>query len=344
MLFQFSLPSGEMMDVKMPTVSVVLPVFNAAAYLPQCIESILKQSYDDFELIIVDDGSCDSSLLIMYEYAQKDDRIIIVKNRENQGLISVLNNVVILCKGKYIARMDADDWSEPNRLATQVDYLDKHDRVAIVGSWIRLFGQKNETWHYRQHDEFIKALLLFKTNGFPHNSIICRKFVFEKFKYNVSYPYIEDTELWIRIMLDAPRIKFANIPIVLTHYRISDNQTSAKHKVMQDDGYIQIITNILQRLVPGVTEAEINIHFAIINGIVPKTKKELIDMGCWVCKLSGMYNNFLPDSFAVIAEKWGLVCLRFTKRKFAYQQFIFFKPREPKFTFLFEKNFIQDEK
>src|SRR5688572_5358734 len=115
-----------------PPVSVVLPVYNGQQYIHEAVSSIQNQSFQDFEFLIVDDGSTDDTPAILQEFARRDDRIRLY-HQENSGLISSLNRMCRVARGLYIARMDADDISLPNRLRRQIDYLDSHSDVGIVG-------------------------------------------------------------------------------------------------------------------------------------------------------------------------------------------------------------------
>lgn len=319
-----------------PKVSIVLPVYNAEPYLSQCIESMLNQTFDDFELLIINDGSTDNSLEVMNAYAAIDSRIKLINNTTNIGLVSVLNQSVEQCLGEYVARMDADDWSEPDRLELQFNYLECHPKVGIVGSWIKLFGEKNEIWHYRNNDAFIKTLLLFKTNGFPHNSIMLRKSVFEKFKYNREYKHIEDTELWLRIMFQEPELEFANIPKVLTHYRIWPQQTSSLHVKKQDCGYERVIENALKIIISDICSDDLYCHFQLIEFDSTSSCTDA-DVGRWVQKLCDEYNQLIQDEFHVIAEKWLNYCFKVTdSREGALELYNQFKPHYVQFNFLTE--------
>jgi glycosyltransferase involved in cell wall biosynthesis len=319
-----------------PKISVVLPVYNAEFYLAQCIDSLLCQTFRDFELLIINDGSTDGSLSIMRRYSEVDSRIRAINHSDNIGLISVLNQSVEQCSGKYVARMDADDWSEPERLQLQFDYLESHPKVGIVGSWIKLFGEKDEIWHYRNNDSFIKSLLLFKTNGFPHNSIMLRKTVVEKFNYDSEFKHIEDTELWLRIMFQDPEIEFANIPKVLTHYRIWSQQTSSLYLEEQNRGYKKIIKSALNQIIPEFQSYDLQCHFQLIE-FDSTSSCTTEHVGKWLQKISFQYNKFKQDEYHVIAEKWLKYCLKATgTREQALHLYGRYKPNNMQFNFLLE--------
>ncbi|MEH6710870.1 MAG: glycosyltransferase family 2 protein [Paraglaciecola polaris] len=320
-------------------VSIILPVFNAEPYLAQCIDSLLNQNFKKFELLIINDGSTDGSFNIIKQYAAMDNRVKVINHINNIGLINVLNQSVEHCCGQYIARMDADDWCEPERLQLQFEYLESHPKVGIVGSWIELFGEKNEIWHYRTSNSFIKSLLLFKTNGFPHNSVMLRKPLLERFKYNKNFKHIEDTELWLRIMFQTPQVEFANIPKVLTHYRIWPQQTSSLYLDEQNSGYQQLITNALSLIIEDLRPCDIESHFQLIE-IDPASSHSVKSVGQWVQKLSWYYNQFQQDEFYVIAEKWLKYCLNVSRsKKQALELYQRFKPENMQFDFLVEVKF-----
>ncbi|WP_110186270.1 glycosyltransferase family 2 protein [Pokkaliibacter plantistimulans] len=290
----------------MPKVSVVLPVFNAAPYLNQCIDSILNQTLQNIELVIVDDGSTDESVDIARSYLEKDRRVRLLQNKKNMGLINILNRAPEICQSKYIARMDADDWSVPERLLLQCDYLDANSEIDVVGSWIKLFGGRNEVWHYRAQNDFIKALLLFKNNGMPNNSIVVRRELLEQFKYDSSYIHVEDAEFWTRVMIERPDVRFANLPKVLTHYRIHNTQVSEKHRDVQQFQYKRIVRRLVEFVAGSVTEDEWLCHWSLIED----TGQELAAIARWVNKLITAYQGKFGYGEYAIEEKWLNICIK----------------------------------
>ena len=122
-----------------PCVTVIMPVFNTAPYLALAIESILNQTFSDFEFLIFDDSSTDNSLEIIKKYALIDDRIVYFHNDKNQGLVECLNQGIKISRGDYIARMDSDDISELYRLENQIAFLQENKEIGIVGGWIEIF-------------------------------------------------------------------------------------------------------------------------------------------------------------------------------------------------------------
>jgi len=201
-----------------PKISVLLPVYNSEVYLQQAIDSIFSQRFADFELLVVDDGSTDSSASIVKTY--QDPRIRYCEFT-HQGLACTLNRAIELAKGDYLARMDADDISLPERFSRQVDYLDSHPKCGMVGTWASIMIQDKEPDRTHKHPYkncLIKFFLLFN-NPFVHSSVMMRKDVVKAIGGYTEDPNRqppEDYELWSRM---ARTCLLANIPEILHIYR-----------------------------------------------------------------------------------------------------------------------------
>jgi len=204
----------------MPKISVVMPNYNCEKYLPEAIESILNQTFTDFEFIIVDDGSTDKSWEIIQEYAKKDDRIIAIKNEKNLKICKTLNKWLELVRWKYIARMDSDDIAEKEWLDKVYNKIISNSELWLVGSnfiIIDKFWKKMWEKQFPETDKECKNAIWFR-NPFAHNTIIFRKKCFEDFWwYDEKYLYAEDLELWIRFW---QKYKFYNIQENLVRYRV----------------------------------------------------------------------------------------------------------------------------
>jgi len=153
-------------------ISVVMPVYNGGKYLPESIESILNQSYKEFEFIIVNDGSSDRSLEIIQHYANQDNRIKII-SRENKGNVFSLNEGILNATGKYIARIDQDDIARKERLKKQLEFM-QNNNLDICGSSVELFNNKGQVlkqWHYPKTDRDIKYTLILMCS-FAHPSVM----------------------------------------------------------------------------------------------------------------------------------------------------------------------------
>lgn len=289
-------------------VSVLIPLHNCALYVEEALQTILRQTYQQLEIIIIDDGSTDNTVKIVKEIAKKDSRIVFI-SESNKGISKTLNQAVTLSKGAYITRMDGDDLSALNRIELQKKFLDENACIDIVGSWIRLFGDRDEIFYFRQYDEFIKAMLLFRHAGFAHTTVFARRELFEKFKYDPRYDFAEDAELWSRMVIDSPNIKFANIPKVLCNYRIHEHQVCSLRKETQENRSRSLIFKYIKFFLPNVTKKEIEVHYWIINKKNDLNEKELIETGEWIRKLSDAFNQKISDEYFCISERWYRFCL-----------------------------------
>jgi len=203
----------------MPEISVIMPVYNGEKYLSEAIESILSQTFKDFEFIIINDGSTDQTENIIKSY--NDSRIIYKKNVENLGLSKSFNIGIALSHGEYIARMDADDISVPKRFERQIQFLKKRLAVDIVGSSMTLVDEHGEEYdtYRRQLDHVdIKFSCLFST-PMMHPTVMGKTKIFKDHHYNENLRNSEDYELWSRLLFET-NTHFANIHEPLLLYRI----------------------------------------------------------------------------------------------------------------------------
>jgi len=208
-----------------PTISVIMPVYNTAKYLNEAIESILNQTFTNFELIIVNDCSTDNSKQIILQY--NDDRIIYHENVKNQGLVYSLNFALNLAKGIFIARMDSDDISVSDRFQKQISFLFKNTHIDLVGSNYYRINSKGKTLNFINYpscDVDIKFGLLFNS-VLAHPSIMFRRRLIDLnlFLYNEDFFPAEDYYLWSTLIT---KIKIENIKEYLLYYRISNYQIS----------------------------------------------------------------------------------------------------------------------
>lgn len=220
-----------------------MPVYNGERYIKQSIDSILDQTFEDFELLIINDGSTDSTEDIILSY--QDKRIVYVKNNTNIQLVDTLNKGIDLAQGKFIARMDADDISYPTRLEQQIDYLMRNEDSVLVGSWAEVINEQGKIVKYRKpaiNHSHLKAELFFY-NNIVHSSVTGKTEVFREFKYNNNFPCAEDYHLW---MLMANKYPIANLPEYLIQYRL------------HEENIVQLKQNILQQSVKKILEIQLS--------------------------------------------------------------------------------------
>lgn len=211
----------------MTKVSVIMPVYNGEKYLDEAIESILSQSYKDFEFIILDDGSTDSSPEIISRYYDSRIKLISLKH---VGLVSALNEGIKKSTGEYILRCDSDDVSMPDRISTQVSILDNNPSIGMCGSWAEIIdgiGNKVGEMTYPPIDNRkIKKYALLHS-PFIHPSVIMRKNILLQVGGYKNFRHVEDYELWTRIL---NRTETCNLPRFLIKYRIHDGQITKRKK------------------------------------------------------------------------------------------------------------------
>ena len=203
-----------------PAISVIMTAYNTEKYIKEAIESILNQTFKDFEFIIVDDGSTDNTRLIIEEYAKKDRRIKILYNKKNLGIVKSLNKAIAIAKGKYIARMDSDDVSKLNRLEKQFVFMESNPKVGVCGTNFILINEKGKIigWKsFPETNEKCKKAFFFR-NPFGHYTVMIRKECFDIFGYyNNDFLYAEDLELWMRF---GQKYKLYNLQKYLVYYRV----------------------------------------------------------------------------------------------------------------------------
>ena len=227
-------------ETKKPKISVLMPVYNTKEeYLREAVESILNQTFTDFEFIIINDGSTNNAKDVILSYT--DNRIKYYE-QENIKLIGTLNRGLSLCTGEYIARMDSDDISLPERFAKQVEILDNNPDIGIVSCWFKCFPDE----YICQNKERPKYLDLLKSNQLAHPAVMFRKEIFDKYdlKYE-NYLHAEDYELWSRLIKYTD---FYNIQEILLNYRVHPGSISCESKQIQIETDKKVKENMLNFL------------------------------------------------------------------------------------------------
>ena len=228
----------------MPLLSIILPAYNQEKFVVEAIESILRQSLSDFELIVIDDCSNDKTFQIVSSI--NDSRIILVRNQENLGLTHTLNFGLSIAKSDIVARMDADDIAFSDRLHIQYEYLLKNPEVVAVGCWITLFKDNHDeigVHKYPAEFECLRSEFTFN-NSLPHPGVMYRKSAVELLGgYTNDYPYAEDWDLWLRLIRSH---NISNIQQPLLYYRIHDRSVSHQHSASQSLSKQRIIKDNLK--------------------------------------------------------------------------------------------------
>lgn len=212
----------------MPKISVVMPVYNGEKYIKEAIDSILSQTFPDFEFIIINDCSTDNTESIIKSY--NDSRIRYIKNEKNLGVAESLNKGLDVAKGEYITRMDADDISLPERFEKQISFMDRHKNIAVSGCAIERFGAIGGKAYNEYSKEKIRIGFLFRSCIF-HPTVMMRRSVMEieNYRYDVHFDKVEDYELWTRIL---PKYDICSIKSVLLKYRVHSGQVTQNYSQM----------------------------------------------------------------------------------------------------------------
>ncbi len=230
-----------------PKISVVMSCYNRESYVRDAIESILNQTYTDFEFIIIDDCSTDKTPEIIQEYADKDNRIIFIRNQENMDYNYNLRKGFKIAKGEYIARMDDDDISLPERFEKQVSYLDQHPDITVLGTFIKTFGELEiESWITETDSDVLNVLMNFH-NPMCHPSVMIRKSFLQEhdLTYSPKELYAEEYDLWKNIILNGG--KLANLPEELVRYRTHKNNISQVRWNIQQETAYRVSKQLLTR-------------------------------------------------------------------------------------------------
>jgi len=297
------------MKSKDPEVTVLMPVYNGERYLNEAMDSILKQSFGDLEFLIINDGSEDGSAGIIKSY--DDPRIRLVNNGCNRKLIYTLNRGISLARGDYIARMDCDDISLPERIARQVAFLDAHDKVGICGTWVRSTGETDDvTFKYPTKDAEIRSRLIFES-PFAHPSVMMRKASLETsgLLYDEAYPHAEDYGLWQSAM---NRFEFANIGDVLLLYRLHDNRICRTKGGEQKRSSDAIRLKQIESLGIEPSAEELEIHQNLSSYVYYETKDFISRADAWLNRLieanskSSVYPE--PAFSQLLGDRWFEVC------------------------------------
>jgi glycosyltransferase involved in cell wall biosynthesis len=230
-----------------PKVSVVMCVYNGELCLREAIDSILNQTFKDFEFIIVDDGSTDGTPGILEACAKQERRIRLLRNASNLGLIPSLNNGLQVACGEYVARQDADDVSLPNRLVLQVQFLDKHPEIGVLGTWMTNVDEtgRRVVWKTPTSHAVIRWSLLFSTS-MAHASVMMRRSLLDgDTTFRPEMLHAEDYDFWSRL---SEKAKLANLPECLYLRREHELRVSVRHQKKQEETVKAVMYENIRKL------------------------------------------------------------------------------------------------
>lgn len=253
-----------------PLVSIVMSVFNGANYLIESLESIFAQTYPHIEILCFDDGSSDETLAILNTY--EDNRLHVFSDGENKGLAARLNEGLKRSKGKYIARMDADDIALPNRIEKQVDFMEKHADVAACGTGFQRMLDGKKIYMPTSHNAIVAKQIY--TPGMAHPTVMMRaSFMQQKNMFYPNVPCAQDYALWV---LMSRYGNLANVPEILLQYRV--HKKSITHTKVKEKRVVlgKIHKEILKEIsnMP-VSQKHLDIHFSIATGVQEKRQHSI---------------------------------------------------------------------
>jgi len=319
----------------LPLISVLMPVYNGEKYIEEAIKSVLNQTFTDFELLIINDGSTDKTEEIIFSF--EDKRIRYIKNETNLKLIATLNKGISICSGKFIIRMDADDICEPQRFEKQIRFMEKHPDTGVCGTWAKVIDSQNNISGKIINPttpEFISISLLF-TIPLVHPSVCFRASVLKQNLYD-NVPHAEDYELWRRL---NDQTKMANLPEYLLQYRWHNSNISKEKQTIQEDSKKMIIRKELAKLNLHPTEEELRIHclsfslYSFGNKIKKEINvKDLKASEDWFATLLSVNKNVKrynhPAFIAFLWARWMVLCLAGRqKQKILFPAFASCKPK-----------------
>lgn len=295
------------MSLTDPLVSVLLPVRNGGDFIAEALTSVLEQSLRDLEVVVVDDGSTDATVPRVHEFSLRDGRIRVVKG-DGLGLVSALNAGLALCRGRFIARMDADDICRPRRILDQVVFFKAHPDVGVVGGQLRCFGPgASRQYRYPITHDDIQAASIFEC-PLAHPAVMFRRSLLaaDAAAYDPSLGNGEDYGLWTR-WLEAG-VRFAALPSVVLDYRVHASQVSTSERADQVSTADRIRRHWLLRLGLKPSPREMELHGDAGRGRWGNGMHYLKELECWLLRLRGAGANasFL-DSAAfdrALAQRW----------------------------------------
>lgn len=243
-----------------PAISVVMPVYNVEKYIANSIQSILEQTYEKFELIIIDDASTDRTFDIIQDF--KDNRIVKIRNKSNIGIANSLNKGINVSKADFVARMDGDDISMQDRFEKQLRFMKDSPKILASGTYMQLLREDGTAFKLQEKPlgkEKIKISLFFGYTSMSHPSLIIRKSLLNRYhlRYDSAFQYAEDYDLYCRCIQYAP---LDNLPEALVQYRIHNNSVSQKFYAQQKNDARAALYLHLRRLKLPFTLDEFTIH------------------------------------------------------------------------------------
>src|SRR5574337_1544658 len=300
--------------VNSPKITVLIPVYNREQYVAAAIESVLAQSFTDFELLLIDDGSTDGSVEIMRSYTN-DPRVRLVCNEHNLGIPKTRNRGIDLARGEYVAMLDSDDLAYPSRLEKQVAFLDRHNDFAVVGAWTTDIDEKGRS--LRKVNILpvlpgeLQSRLLFRSCH-CQSSIMARTAVLREHRYREQYAACEDYDLFVRL---AGKYKLGNLPKILLCRRVHASRITREKAQVVKEKNLEIVSAQLAELGVEFTPADLERHFLLLRMDRAQSTPDRTYLewaNAWLLKLQSANQHALryPERplAQMVCEIWFVVC------------------------------------
>jgi glycosyltransferase involved in cell wall biosynthesis len=299
-----------------PKVSVIMPVYNGEKYVRAAIDSILAQTFTDFELLIIDDGSNDKSIKIIKSYS--DRRIRIIRNDKNRGLPYTRNEAIESSLGEYIANLDCDDISHLSRLQKQTDFLEANSDFGLIGSFIENINKSGKTignmWSFPAPVEEVPAILFFG-NYFAQSSTMIRKSSLPTNGYDVNMPVAEDYDLWIRI---AEKSKAWNLPEILVQIRQHGENSMTVLSRLYPQTMKKIYGQQLKKVGLSYSDGELDDHYLYCVGKYEATAEHAEWLKSWFSRINTANNKSRAYDRIIFTKallgRWYLFCKKTNRR------------------------------
>ena len=303
-------------------ISVIMPVYNCAPYIEQAVNSILNQTLTSFEFLIIDDASTDKTAEIIQRI--EDSRIKLIIKQKNSGYTNSLNMALSLAKGKYIARMDGDDFSYPERFTSQVDFLEKNEDISIVGSSFCIMNSNKRVSHPTSSEE-CKVRLLHST-VLGHPTVMLRRQFLSDFnlQYDASKESTEDYDLWVRASAVG---NISNVPEVLLDYRVHESQVSVLRKQLQSDIADQVRLQYAKVHFNDLIQGKESLYLKFVTNAITDFESYLLckELAAQLIEHNARHRNFNGEYFELfIQELVGAVAAKFYVKCIDKRMFVLF--------------------
>ncbi|MCF6171937.1 MAG: glycosyltransferase, partial [Bacteroidales bacterium] len=292
--------------------SIIMPACNAGKHIAPAIQSVLDQTYENFELIIINDGSTDNSKAVIESF--DDNRIKYFENEKNSGIVFSRNKGLKLAQGEYIGMLDADDIAHPEKFEKQITFLEQNHDFGMVGSWAKFIDGEGKrlpgAWKLKAKPEMIPSIMLFK-NYFLQSAVLYRRECIEKFSFKEGFDILEDYLIWLEIIR---KYKAWNLPEYLIDYRLHPGGVTKMRQEEKREKEKMVFRIQLEKLGIDATDKEIKLHL-LIRDDTPITKTgTLKSVEKWLLKISaanealGVYNRKMLAR--TVFNRWLKVCFK----------------------------------